>query len=259
MGPQTQAAMKQFPNVKESVAEAIASLRARIESIELEESRAGVAADVFGAMRRGLGGGLDDTMGNIIRHQGQTWEKVGGTADSYINKATKEVIPGHELNGRIKGTAPEIAPKSTAPVTPEAPPKDKKGLMQWMKDNPGKTTLGATAIGAGAGYLGSMVGDNGQDPHPAPTPGPTPSPTPGPTPAGGDEDLSGLIKQMKDLMAGYETDDTPAWGQATSHAMDLIGRAEKANPAQVAQDNKASAGYALNEDELDRWLRIARG
>jgi hypothetical protein len=50
---------------------------------------------------------------------------------------------------------------------------------------------------------------------------------------------------MKEIMghdwSGSGADEQAAWGQATSNAMSLIGKAEKGNAAQVAQDRQTAS------------------
>jgi hypothetical protein len=172
MGSETQAAMKKYGITAESKeditmteSERIAALRARLEQIELDESAASVAADVFGNIRRAVGGGAGNTAASTIRHNGQTWEKAAGTADTYVNKATGQSLAGHELNTLTKGApaAPAAAPKAPAAAPAAAPgaPTNTKNAIQKMKDNPGKTALAAGTAGLVGGAVGSALGGGG--------------------------------------------------------------------------------------------------
>ena len=106
-----------------------------------------------------------------------------------------------------------------------------------------------------------------------------------------------LIKQIKALALQHgDSDESPEWQKATGHMQVVLDKVEKASPAQQAADAKndtgASAGKVTKpesgqaamptqtvtlpkvpagtvvnkdgvtesaEDELARWLRIARG
>jgi hypothetical protein len=56
-----------------------------------------------------------------------------------------------------------------------------------------------------------------------------------------DPEVEALIKQMQELMIGYQDDESPAWSQATSNAQSLIDQAKGSkNTAQLDSDRKAA-------------------
>ena len=56
-----------------------------------------------------------------------------------------------------------------------------------------------------------------------------------------DPEVEALIKQMQELMLGYETDESAEWKQATSNAQSLIDQARGSNnTAQIDSDKKAA-------------------
>ena len=104
MGPATQAAMKQFPTVKESVAESMGSLRDRLAMLEQEQTLD--EADITKLLGRLFGKSADDTataatkpadkvapsvvtrppLQDTVRLSGETWTKTGNTFRSNTGK-----------------------------------------------------------------------------------------------------------------------------------------------------------------------------
>ena len=101
-------------------------------------------------------------------------------------------------------------------------------------------------------------------------------------------DIAALVKQINDLRLQHGEDETPDWVQATTHAQAVVDKATKASKEQTAADvaadnatapatasaptgssaaapagafaaNNPQATMKESEDELARWLKIARG
>jgi hypothetical protein len=75
----------------------------------------------FASTVRDIGGGSSGAMGDTIRHQGQTWEKIGGTTDQYRNKVTNTTISSQDLHASVKAGAPAVGAPASAPGAPGAP------------------------------------------------------------------------------------------------------------------------------------------
>jgi hypothetical protein len=102
----------------------------------------------------------------------------------------------------------------------------------------------AAAVGAGAYGLSTLLD---KDKNKPPVDGPVKPPVDGPVVppeqnTKPDAEAQAIIDQMKEIMKGYQEDDSPEWGQATSNAMALIGKVEakKGGEAQVALDREAA-------------------
>jgi len=133
MGPATQAAMKQFPQVKESVAESMASLRDRLAMLEAEQQAdEGIASSLakFGT-------------------QAVKGAKFGFANPSAAKNLTQATMSLGTKGGRLAG----------------------RGAAAIAK-NPGKAALGAAALGTAAGYgLTPAVAGSSQAAKPAKTQG----------------------------------------------------------------------------------------
>jgi ElaB/YqjD/DUF883 family membrane-anchored ribosome-binding protein len=244
MGPATQAAMKQFPSVKESVAESMAGLRDRLAVLEREQ-REYATDEGYGDYVKGasdLGKNLwKGLQGKAAQGSAKTPAELQAMKDAWNAKrvaAGKKPFSDADFAARAKNTGQDIRMPSKAQTTVNT-------AGQKVHMNPGKTAAAAGAAGLGLGYALSTgkkdepVDPTKQDPKPIPGPKPTPTPTPV------DADVQDIIKQMKEIMghdwSGSGADEQAAWGQATSNAMSLIGKAEKGNAAQVAQDRQTAS------------------
>jgi hypothetical protein len=132
-------------------------------------------------------------------------------------------------------------------------------------------------IAAGTGLAARLLSPNGGgDPQPAPhyPPHPhTPTPTtfdppdhphtPTPPEALEEYDFEEIVRQMKEIMAQNETDNDPEYINAAGVASGLIQRTEKAPSVKPGENtmsqNGSQAAVKESEDELARWLKIARG
>jgi len=134
MGPQTQAAMKQFgmaENIKEQTmtnAEKIAAMR---DKLKLLESR------------------VDEGPLDLLKGAWQGAKNIGSAFRA--------------------GVADPAFAKAVAPAATKAGEKAALKAGAAVAQNPGKTALGGAALGAGAGYLAGQPGQ--QPPTPTPKPG----------------------------------------------------------------------------------------
>jgi hypothetical protein len=141
MGPRTQAAMKQFPNVKEgnemnkpqSVAEGIASLRDRLAMIENRQEEE-----------------LDEY---YMGEDGNVYNSLG-------EQITDEGVLGNIWNGAKnfgRGVMGDRS-RSVAGKFTKAGSSTPHNVGAAIKNNPIKTALGATAAGAGLGMTAGGAG-----------------------------------------------------------------------------------------------------
>lgn len=243
MGPATQAAMKQFPSVKESVAESLAGLRDRLAVLEREQ-REYATDEGYGDYVKGasdLGKNLwKGLQGKAAQGSAKTPAELQAMKDAWNAKrvaAGKKPFSDADFAARAKNTGQDIRMPSKAQTTVNT-------VGQKVHMNPGKTAAAAGAAGLGLGYAltkgkkDEPIDPTKQDPKPI-------GPKPTPTPTTVDADIQDIIKQMKEIMghdwSGAGADEQAAWGQATSNAMSLIGKAEKGDAAQVAQDRKTAS------------------
>ena len=64
-----------------------------------------------------------------------------------------------------------------------------------------------------------------------------------------DPEVEALVKQMQELMLGYENDESPEWSQATSNAQSLIDQAKGGkNTAQIGLDKEAARRMPASRD-----------
>jgi peptidoglycan hydrolase-like protein with peptidoglycan-binding domain len=150
MGPATQAAMKQFPQVKESVAESMASLRDRLAMIETEQQvdedwRASALKGV-GNLAKGVKFGFKDPTraANLSKNLNTgMMTKLGrnvGIGAKTVAKNPKTAIAGAAALGTGLGYAATSKPTGTTP--PVKPPSTS---TQGGKPTPDGSTTTATA------------------------------------------------------------------------------------------------------------------
>ena len=315
MGPATQAAMKQFPMVKESLAETMASLRDRLELIEREhrdytdvtvdEDRIKAATELGGkAIEKGRDAynGIKSwfnkptpAVNPLLKKPGQTPPIVKPTttptgtvykkkadspniaaevpyvqgragsganptqfakfdpATSTVANATKGV--DDMVKGSVKATADDAAKLA----------KDGKALgsvddaAKLAKDGKAQYGFGKSAVRhlAAAGALGALSQLGGDTNGPGPN-GPVDIPAQDTKP---DAETQAIIDQMKKLMMDCGEYDAPAWGQATSNAMALIGKVEakKGGEAQVAADREASMRVPASANASSSYTGVPAG
>jgi hypothetical protein len=202
-------------------------------------------------MVRGGANAADDA----VRGAGAALSKTG---DDVASIAGKELGAGAKAADDVAGVAgKELSAAEKAAASVEAQAAKRSGrLSGWIKANPKKAVaLGLVSAAAiGAGTVAALGGEEETDPTNGPTNDPTNGPTTGPDdiapkPSGGlTPKQQELIKQIKELMAkdygGASTPEQQAWEAATSNAQAVVGKAEKANPAQIAQDKKNAAEAA---------------
>jgi hypothetical protein len=117
----------------------------------------------------------------------------------------------------------KVVPAEQPPESTETPPAagdTPPTVSDWNNDTP-----------PAASDKPPVAGPNGkQDTKPTAPVDSTPDP-----------EVEALIKQMQELMLGYETDESPEWKQATSNAQSLIDQARGSkNSAQIDSDKKAA-------------------
>jgi LysM repeat protein len=147
---------------------------------------------------------------------------------------------------------------------------DKVKIGGWWARNKNKVkwTSGTLAVLSAVGLAGLLWGgkDDEQDVKPDPDAPPvtpvdpsvtpvTPSVTPVTPVAPNDKqdtktdaEVEALIKQMQELMLGYENDESPEWSQATSNAQSLIDQAKGGNNAQIGLDKEAARRMPASRD-----------
>jgi len=226
MGPNTQAAMKQFGIQAETVAESIASLRDRLAMIEAEQQAdEGLPSELLG---KGFELGKDAWKGikNFTK----------GAASPNVTP-----LPNVGLAKNVKYKGPGTAFK----------------VGQAVGRNPGKTALAGTALGAGAGLAltpgGSketpdttpVVSTGGNNGNIAANPSDIDNNQPDvdTTPAGPTPEQQALLDQIKELM-GHDYGDDPKWDAATSHAQSVVDKYTGADPLQQAMDQGHASGAA---------------
>ena len=205
---------------------------------------------------------------------GGTSSSSSGVTGSGNSKNTINNNPVININIGAKelATATRAVERDAGPVLAkefEAVVKtgDKVKIGSWWERNKSrvKWTSGTLGVLAAIGLAGLIAGgrdDTAQDVKPetdptvTPTdptvtpPGPNVAPTdtnvtpPGPTDKQDikpDPEVEALIKQMQELMLGYQDDSSPEWSQATSNAQSLIDQAKGSkNTAQLDSDRKAA-------------------
>jgi len=296
--------------VDENVLDAIEWDQQRLDELNLGGigKALGRGWDKVANVGRNFAGGLagKDATGNLIKD----------TEKSFANRMATEPMKNGKLRSPGQIARDSTNARGTANMANKA--------ANWVGQNPGKTALGAAALGAGGiaaanalgggsasetgtttgGGSGGGGGGANSDPNMPQAPA---GDTPGTTPAAGNltPDQQALIKQIEELMSHDWADDKD-WIKATGHARVVLDKATKANPLQTAMDAKNDAGATTqtastpastpatgqsaaptgattpdptlkvykdgggagaasnpavkeSEDELARWLRIARG
>jgi hypothetical protein len=186
---------------------------------------------------------------DMVRGGASSADNVVGASDNVVGVAGKELSVASKAADDVAGVAgKELSAAEKAAASVEAQAAKRSGrLSGWIKANPKKALalglVGAAAIGAGT--VAALGGEEETDP----TNGPTNDPDIAPKPAGGlTPEQQALIKQIKELMGkdygGATEPEQQAWGVATSNAQAVVGKAEKANPAQIAMDKKNAAEAA---------------
>ena len=134
----------------------------------------------------------------------------------------------------------------------------------------GKSAVKHLAAAGALGALSQLGGDtNGPGPNGPNGPVVVPPKPPGPNgpvdiPAQDtkpDAETQAIIDQMKKLMMDCGEYDAPAWGQATSNAMALIGKVEakKGGEAQVAADREASMRVPASANASSSYTGVPAG
>lgn len=227
----------------ESVLNAIHWDQERLDELSLGGfgTMLGRGKDAIANVGRNLAGGFkgQDATGNLIK----------GTEKNFAQR-----MANPEANGKVQSAA-EIARNST---NARGTANLANRAANYVGRNPGKVALGTGALVTGGIAAANALGGDDK-PTDVPTNGPTTDvpttdvPTTGPDispmPSGGlTPEQQALIKQIKELMAkdygGATGPEQQAWGSATSNAQAVVGKAEKANPAQIAQDKKNAAEAA---------------
>jgi hypothetical protein len=176
MGPQTQAAMKQFgmaENIKEQTmtnAEKMAAMRDKLKLLEsrVDEGPMDFLKGAWNVGKNFVGGVGGKAVQGTAKTAAQLAASQAATNAARV-AAGKKALSAAQLAQQAKAGI-----GTTNAATSAAKFANKAG--QVIAKNPGKTALAGTALGAGAGYL---AGKPGQQP-PTPTPGETPAaPTPG--------------------------------------------------------------------------------
>ena len=221
---------------------------------------------------------LDPTVKNTNINKntatGGTSSSSSGVTGSGNSKNTISNNPVININIGAKelATATRAVERDAGPVLAkefEAVVKtgDKVKIGSWWERNKNrvKWTSGTLGILAAIGLAGLIAGghdDTTQDVKPETDPTVPPTDTtvvpPGPNVAPPDPNVAppspndkqdtkpdpeveALIKQMQELMLGYQDDSSPEWSQATSNAQSLIDQAKGSkNADQIASDKKAA-------------------
>jgi len=110
--------LRRYPDVQAKVDPTVL---ANLKNLFPSFFRVAPAIDPFASTVRNMGDGSNSAMGNTIRHQGQTWEKISGTTDQYINKASGATISSHDLNTSIRTGSPAAGAPPGAPAPAPAP------------------------------------------------------------------------------------------------------------------------------------------
>jgi hypothetical protein len=332
MGPATQAAMKQFPMVKESLAESMGSLRDRLALIEREhrdytdvsvdEDRVKAATELGGkAIEKGRDAynGIKSwfntpTVNPLLKKPGQTPPIVKpnttvkptttptGTvykkkADSPNIAAEVPYVQGRAGSGTNPGQFAKFDPATSAVANATKGVDDMvRGGVKATADDAAKLAKDGKALGAvddaaklakdgkaaggfgksavkhlaAAGALGALSQLGGDTNGPGPN-GPVVVPPRPPGPNGPvdipaqdtkpDAETQAIIDQMKKLMMDCGEYDAPAWAQATSNAMALIGKVEakKGGEAQVAADREAAMRVPASANASSSYTGVPAG
>ena len=223
--------------------------------------RAQAAADNAVDAGRAASKATQASVDDMVRGGASSADNVVGASDNVVGVAGKSAdnvagVAGKSADNVASVAGKELSAAEKAAASVEAQAAKRSGrLSGWIKANPKKALalglVGAAAIGAGtvAALGGKEETDPTNGPTTDPTNGPTTDPDIAPKPAGGlTPEQQALIKQIKELMGkdygGASTPEQQAWGAATSNAQAVVGKAEKANPAQIAQDKKNAAEAA---------------
>jgi peptidoglycan hydrolase-like protein with peptidoglycan-binding domain len=269
----------------QSVSESIRDMQARLELIESKHAiKESLGTEYF----------IDDEFMILDEHGEYVTDLL---TIAVINESAEqgtvvvnEVNPlqylgkGYEALKGLGGAVDTAARASKAPDAAEKLAATGKNLTGLQKGalktgaavgrNPVKAALGATALGAGAGLA---LGGGGGKPVTPDVVNPPPNvvkphlniPTWSRINSAA---IAELLKQIHELM-GHNWGDDQGWIAATSHAQAVVDKAEHASAAQTAMDQShdtqaapatqtasvPTEKFEESNDELTRWLRIARG
>lgn len=207
MGPATQAAMKQFPQVKESVAESMASLRDRLAMIETEQQ-------------------ADEGLGDLLKIGGKGISKFGQGISTGFNKGA--LSAGTAARTGMANKAGNLVGRGGAAIA----------------KNPGRTGVGLAALGAGAAYAANSKPTGTTPPVKPPstsTQGGKPTPDGSTTTATADPEL---IKQIQAVMGEIADIETPEVIAALQNAQSAIEGKPTAAAAPVTQAAKPTVAPA---------------
>ena len=216
---------------------------------------AGAADNVAGAGGKVVGA-ADDVAG--------AGGKVAGAADNVAGAGAKAADNVAGAGGKVVGAADNVvddAAKAAAAAEAKAASKAGK-LTQWAKANPKKAVaIGLIAAGTGA-YVGNRV-FGGDDPSPAPVTPPAPNtPPPAVDTTDIENEITALIRELE-----KEPECQKELAALKQQLAGITGKTADTAPSTVdyrISTAPAAAGAKLNamkesSDELDRWLKIARG
>ena len=222
MGPQTQAAMKQFPL---SVAENIALLRDQLAMLETMEEEVEEIAEVAS----------EEEVTEVVsddNEEEQTDESALG-ALANIGKNFASGLKGGKTVQQI-GKAGQFGK-----IAPGGRTAQKVGSA--IGKNPVKTALGATAVGAGAGLaLGGAAGAAAKPERPSGGAGGKPTAPTAPATAGLTPEQQELIKQIQATMGSLADVEDPTVVSGLQTAQAAISRFGDNKP-QSAMDNATAA------------------
>ena len=208
--------------------------------------------------------GVDDMVRGGVKAAGDDVAKVGGkvvgNADDVAKVGGKVVGNADDVakvGGKVIGSADDVA-KVGGKVIGSADDVAKAGskVPGWAKK------IGtAAAVGAGAYGLSTLL-----DKDKPPVDGPVKPPVDGPVVppeqnTKPDAEAQAIIDQMKKLMMDCGEYDAPAWAQATSNAMALIGKVEakKGGEAQVAADREAAMRVPASANASSSYTGVPAG
>ena len=193
MGPQTQAAMKQFPDVQlagkinkikgsyMSESDKMADLRARLTQIESHPLSEGP----LDSLAKGVKGAYDWGKGAVAGFRGGA--PATAAASGSLGKSASAGADA-ALAVKDKVAAAGNAVKTATSTVGDAAKKAGTATVNAVKNNPGKAAVAGMAAAGGAGY---MAGKSGAAPAAKPAGGAA-KPAATPAPAGGSDTVSGL-------------------------------------------------------------------
>ena len=296
-GPKTQAVLAKMgltPPKPATVAEDIKSIAERLAMIESGPQDYQVWLLEDGTVI----GEQGEVITNQEVMDAVNWGKLGTGAMDLIKGAGKNIASiGSNVAGGIQQKAPAQMRNAGkfAGFAPGAKIANKVGGV--IGRNPGKAALATLGVGGLAGAAlanggsapsptGTTTGGGGNSGTPTGTTTgvTTPADTPATTTTNNSADIAALVKEIKAFMLANEPKDpSPQYTAASSQARVLLDKVEKTGKEQTAADvagaaaakdaaakpvdpkagtfpaNNPQSVMKESEDELARWLRIARG